>query len=90
MSKTMLGFLAGAAVGALAGILLAPDKGSETRKKIASKAGDIKESVKGTVNEFADKVKETYSSVKGSAQDLKEEATAKMNTARNEVKNTFS
>jgi gas vesicle protein len=90
MSKTMLGFLAGAAVGALAGILLAPDKGSETRKKIASKAGDIKDSVKGTVNEFADKVKETYSSVKGSAQELKEEATAKMNTARNEVKNTFS
>ena len=31
-TKTLLGFLAGAAVGALAGILLAPDKGSETSK----------------------------------------------------------
>ena len=89
MSKTMLGFLAGAAVGALAGILLAPDKGSETRKKIASKAGDIKDSVKGTMNEFADKIKETYSSAKGGAQDLKDEATAKMNTVRNEVKNAL-
>ena len=90
MSKTMLGFLAGAAVGALAGILLAPDKGSETRKKIASKAGDIKDSVKATMNEFADKIKETYSSAKGGAQDLKDEATAKMNTVRNEVKNALS
>ena len=30
-TKTLLGFLAGAAVGAIAGILLAPDKGSATR-----------------------------------------------------------
>ena len=40
-TKTLLGFLAGAAVGALAGILLAPDKGSETRKKISKKTGDL-------------------------------------------------
>jgi gas vesicle protein len=32
-SNTMLAFLAGAAVGAIAGILFAPDKGSVTRQK---------------------------------------------------------
>ncbi|RYF85749.1 MAG: YtxH domain-containing protein, partial [Chitinophagaceae bacterium] len=32
-SKTLLGLAAGAAIGAVAGLLLAPDKGSETRKK---------------------------------------------------------
>ena len=36
-SKILVGFLAGAAVGALAGILFAPDKGSNTRQKIADK-----------------------------------------------------
>lgn len=45
-SKILVGFLAGAAVGALAGILFAPDKGSNTRRKIADKSGDIKDSVK--------------------------------------------
>jgi len=37
-SKFLLGFLAGAAIGALAGILFAPDKGSETRKVLNEKA----------------------------------------------------
>lgn len=34
------GFLAGAAMGALAGILFAPDSGAKTRKKIAKNVGD--------------------------------------------------
>ena len=36
-SKIMTAFIAGAAAGTLAAILLAPDKGSETRKKLATK-----------------------------------------------------
>ncbi len=56
-TKTLLGFLAGAAVGALAGILLAPDKGSETRKKISKKTGDLGDSLKGQFNDFIDGVK---------------------------------
>ena len=36
-TKAVLGFVAGAAVGALVGILFAPDSGSNTRKKISSK-----------------------------------------------------
>lgn len=39
--KTMLAFIGGAAAGVAIGILLAPDKGSETRKKILSKAKDL-------------------------------------------------
>ena len=39
--KILLGLIAGVAAGALLGILLAPDKGSETRKKILKKCEDM-------------------------------------------------
>ena len=56
-SKALLGFVAGAAVGALAGILFAPDKGSATRKKIKNKSGDLAESVK---HKFSDLIAVSY------------------------------
>jgi gas vesicle protein len=45
-SKLLVGF----AAGVLAGILLAPDKGSETRQKIADAARDLKDKF----NDFVD------------------------------------
>jgi gas vesicle protein len=89
-SKALLGFVAGAAVGALAGILFAPDKGSNTRSKIAHKAGDWKEAAKSSINGIIDSVKDVYSGAKDEAEDLGDRAKAKMNTAKSEVKNSFS
>ena len=48
--KTTLGFLTGIAVGIGIGILLAPDKGSETRKKLADTAGDLFDKLKSFAN----------------------------------------
>ena len=49
--KVILGILAGAAAGSLIGILFAPDKGIDTRKKIVNKGedyvGNLKEKVNG-------------------------------------------
>jgi gas vesicle protein len=47
--KVVLGTLAGLAIGATAGVLFAPEKGSKTRKKIMDKA-----------NDYADKLKPSY------------------------------
>ena len=56
--KVLAGFLIGAAVGAVAGILLAPDKGSVTRKKIADKASETGSAVKESLSEKLDELKD--------------------------------
>jgi gas vesicle protein len=61
--KLVLGILAGVAVGAIAGILFAPDKGSKTRKKIAGKGkkyvGGLQEKFDGLVDTISKKYKGT-------------------------------
>ena len=44
--KTTLGLIAGIAVGVCIGMLIAPGKGSETRRKLADSAGDWMEKLK--------------------------------------------
>lgn len=87
-SKLLVGFLAGAAIGALAGILFAPDKGSNTRKKIATKTGDITDSVKTSFNDFIDGLKETYSGAKENAEEFVSKA--KSTVTKNDGKSAFS
>jgi len=64
--RIFLGVLAGLATGALIGILFAPDRGEETRKKIVHKGedyvGNLKEKINGLVGDGhsrSEKVRET-------------------------------
>src|SRR5688572_23574361 len=61
--KTMLGVLAGFAAGALVGVLLAPEKGTDTRKKIASMGEDFTGDLTSKFNELKDQITEKLGSV---------------------------
>lgn len=52
----LFGFLAGAAAGTLAGILLAPEKGKNTRQNIANKASQLKDNVGSGVQKGVEKL----------------------------------
>ncbi len=63
-------FINGVFVGFLLGILYAPDRGEETRRKISQRASDIKDTVKGTYNEVAGTVSSQIDQVKNKASQL--------------------
>lgn len=56
-SRVVLGILAGAAAGALIGVLFAPDKGENTRKKIRKQGEDFVDGMKERADQIKGQVK---------------------------------
>ena len=65
--KVISALLLGAAVGSALGILFAPDKGSETRKKISTKGSDLTDAMKEKIQELIEEFKNETEAVKGKA-----------------------
>ncbi len=87
-SKAVLGIACGVAAGAVLGVLMAPDSGENTRKKISSKSMDAVGEIKNRFNnmvegfnkqkdEIASKVKSDYNQVKSDFNQVKSDITRK-------------
>lgn len=61
----IIGIVSGLAAGVIVGILFAPDKGSETRRKISDKSGEFTEELKNRFYQFGEFVSEKLDSTRG-------------------------
>jgi len=72
-AKVLLGVVAGAALGAILGVLFAPAKGAATRRFILQKTEKEAEDLKEKFNDFIDNLSEKFSKVKNDVQEAAEE-----------------
>ena len=84
--KVLLGVVAGAAAGALLGVLFAPHKGKITRKKISRGTGHYADEVKSKFNDFLDTMTEKFDKVKEDISEFADEKMAKVDEAKKNMK----
>jgi gas vesicle protein len=78
--KVLLSVLAGAAAGALVGVLFAPHRGTVTRKKLKRQSGAYADGVKEKLSEIVDSITEKLEKVKD---EVTEYAEQKMHKTEN-------
>ncbi|HVG41238.1 MAG TPA: YtxH domain-containing protein [Chitinophagaceae bacterium] len=69
MAKALMLVLAGIAIG----ILIAPDKGSETLKKVTNRLDDYTDEAKDAISDASGKIKSKLHSAKGDMKDAANE-----------------
>ena len=84
--KVLLGVLAGVAVGALLGVLFAPDSGWNTRKRISKKAEDLTDDLREKFDEFLDSILVKADEVNEDVADFSENNRKKASEAKKETK----
>jgi len=83
-SKFFAGFLIGGAVGAIAGILLAPKSGAETREILKNSTVDALKKADETVKEIQAKADDVVSDLQKKGDEIKEKLQALMNKEKEE------
>ncbi|MFO7655804.1 MAG: YtxH domain-containing protein [Bacteroidales bacterium] len=81
-----VGALAGLAIGGIAGILLAPKKGSTTRRQIADKSNDFMNELKSKFDEIHDSLAQKIENTKNDVGELADKGKSKFYEAKKDVK----
>ena len=79
--------IAGAAAGLTLGLLFAPEKGEETRRKVKGAAAEGWDEFMDAADEGFDKAKETFEDVKEGAESATSRMRARARLARRDLKN---
>lgn len=77
-TKFFFGVAIGAAVGTVAGLLLAPESGEATRKKLIKNAEKLNKSLKENFDQLSDTSKKALKDLNSNIDELKDKAAKKL------------
>jgi len=80
--------LAGLAAGAAVGVLFAPEKGSETRKRLVQRGNGLARNARNSFNELTERGAEKMEDLKGSARNLTETSRSRQDDGKRDLKTT--
>lgn len=83
--KVLLGLLTGIAVGTTLGILFAPDKGADTRKKITNQGNDLTDGLLARFNGMMDRMSSRMDTMKDDVLHTANNGKAEVKDAYNDV-----
>ena len=84
-NKIILGLLGAAAVGVAIGLILAPEKSSEIRQKIADKASDIASRIGEMITSGKEHIMEAGENVANKAKHFASDVSSGTNTVKNNM-----
>ena len=88
--KVLSALLLGAAAGAVIGLLFAPDKGTNMRKKIKDGASDLIDQLSDKIGEAKETLAGLKDKAKNSASDLKDSVMSKAEQMKDDAENDFN
>ena len=83
----LLSAIAGVAIGIQIGVLIAPEKGEETRKKLSKKGDDYLDEINSQINKFIDGITEKLDKANRNVADTSESAKSRDNELNKDVAN---
>lgn len=82
--KFLAGFIVGGALGAIAGVLLAPQAGEETREMLCDTSKDVAKKTDKTVKEIQDKAETVVSDLQQKGDEIMEKIQTLINKQKSE------
>lgn len=83
--KFLAGFIVGGAIGAIAGVLLAPQSGEETREMLNDASKDIAKKTDKTVKDIQNKAENVVSELQQKGDEIMDKIQTLINKQKNEV-----
>ena len=84
VGKFLAGFIVGGALGAVAGVLLAPQSGEETRELLSDSSKDVVKKTDKTVKEIQEKADVVVSDLQKKSDEIMEKIQTLINKQKNE------